>query len=238
MVFLGFPLSLPSSSLLRIGLNTLSMDSFSRSLPKASPACPKNAMPGESARCPPALSGSLTSFPGRCWAPHWTVLPSSPSRDKSSVPSREKRVVRWKDTDEHGSVNVPWSPGMIIYILTYSLQRAFQATILFDPLNSPGRWDKADVTIPSGQMKKPRFREAERSALLKLSLLVKGAGTSWPFHSSCHDTWPQETLTSKEPASLLESPLWPLWPPAELKCVSSQNLRMRSYLESRLHRCH
>lgn len=51
---------------------------------------------------------------------------------------------------------------MIIYVLTYNLQRAFQVTILFDPCNSPGKWDRADVIIPSEQMKKPRFREAER----------------------------------------------------------------------------
>ena len=49
---------------------------------------------------PLALSGPLTSFPGRCLAWHWTAPPSSLSRGKSSDPSKERVAVRPQDTDK------------------------------------------------------------------------------------------------------------------------------------------
>lgn len=60
---LSFPLSLPSSAFLRAGLHTFSMDSFSKSLLKASPTCPKHSIPGERARCPSHCQGLLPHSP-------------------------------------------------------------------------------------------------------------------------------------------------------------------------------
>lgn len=61
--YLGFPLSLPSSAFLGAGLHGLSMDSFSRSLPKASPACPETPFLGRGPSATKNCQGLLPHSP-------------------------------------------------------------------------------------------------------------------------------------------------------------------------------
>lgn len=109
----------------------------------------------------PRTAGPLTPFPGRCWVWRWTAPPSSPSRGKSSDPSKE----RGQSDHRTPSKSACWHPETVrddcTPTVTSGLQRAFPATVLFDPHDTPGRRDRADAIIPTESMKKPRLRGAK-----------------------------------------------------------------------------